>query len=206
MAPLYQNFKITTLSYLDWEEKYFISKKTGLLNTPKAARFLNFGGPTGANFTLNTTSKEDNTVASYKYANEFDNRTIPTTKKWSFGTGNSEVNAFYFKEKELSAGSSISINFYSLQKDILNYQLTQTWTKVKVLGIECTGSGVLDIGNSGVSNPLGLMGYDTEVGVSGVYTMQTHSGIVVNSSANSIRVLNRNNFSVTARILAMGNQ
>lgn len=133
------------------------------------------------------------------------NLSLPRSN-WTYGSGSARtINAFYFNTVTLAAGDSLTIDFYSLQKPVLNYTLTQVWNKVKVLTIEqVTDSGSLDIGNSGLSNPLGLFGYDTNIGGNGIYEMTAEHGVPVNASARNIRILNRGAFSITANILAMG--
>mgnify|MGYP001571588615 CR=1 FL=1 len=197
---MFTKFTSKTNSYLQWEEKHFITKELGVINPPKATRFYLLGGSDGTNYTDSTTT--------YTYAASTDRSLIPAKTKWIYGSGNNyEVNAFYFTEVQIADGDTYDVDFYNLTKPFLNYTITQSWNKIKVLAIEnINGSGSLDIGNSGVVEPLDLFGYDTEIGPSGVYTMQSKTGIPVSSTANSISLKNRNPFPVTIRLFVMGNK
>lgn len=126
-------------------------------------------------------------------------------QRWTYGTGEwHEVNAFYSYEGTLGPDEEKEVNFYSLPKRFLNYNLTHSWYSLKVLCIEnLSASGSIDVGNSGLATPLALMGFDTEVGPSGIYSMKS-TGIEVGATQNTIRILNRNDFEVPIKVLAMG--
>lgn len=134
----------------------------------------------------------------------------PSNINYTYGSGIDEINDAWYKELTISSNSSYTVNLLSLPVTILNLNINKSITTLKTLIIENTSeSGYLTIGNSGISYGVDFMGKLIDVGYSGVYEMNTRSGLSITgvsgiSGKHMFIIRNPNNYPVTCKVLALG--
>ncbi len=124
---------------------------------------------------------------------------------YTYGSGDSQINEAWFKELTIPASSSYTVNLLSLPVTILNMTIAKDIDNLKGLFIENTAeSGYLTIGNSGISFGVDFMGSQMEVGYSGIYEMNSKTGISITSSKCMFIIRNPSSVDVTCKVLALG--
>lgn len=129
---------------------------------------------------------------------------------YTYGSGIQQINDAWYKEILIDSGSSYTVNLLELPITILGLTIYKSFINLKLLIIENTAeSGYLTIGNSGISAGVDFIGTQIDVGYSGVYQMNSKSGINITgvsgiSGKHMFIIRNPHTEAVTCKVLALG--
>lgn len=129
----------------------------------------------------------------------------PDNIDYTYGSGINQINDAWYKELTINGGSSYTVTLLSLPVTILGLTIYKNLTNLKTLIIENTAeSGYLTVGNSGISFGVDFIGNLIDIGYSGVYEMNSRSGIAISSGKHMFIIRNPNSEAVTCKVLALG--
>ncbi len=91
----------------------------------------------------------------------------------------------------LAATESKTIDFTNIEYDKLDKTLIKSWSSLKILSIRNTSEeDYIDIGRSGLSNPLLIVSSNMDVGPLGIFVYQDRLGYEITPSAKNLRIEN----------------
>lgn len=125
--------------------------------------------------------------------------------RYSYGTGDFQINEAWYKEIEIGANSNQVIDLHALPATILNLNLNKRIDRLKGLIVENgSANGVLIIGQSGTTDAVNFLANMQEVGYSGVYEFVSQVGTVISSGKSKFNIHNPNSTAITVKVLAIG--
>lgn len=110
-----------------------------------------------------------------------------------------------YLEYSLSPGNN-TIDITSIPYNFNGISVVKTWNKLHVLAIENSSAYDVDIGRSGLSNPLTIVSTENPVPAAGIFLFESHAGLTINSSCKNLRLVNPHNDFIIVKILAIGNE
>lgn len=133
-----------------------------------------------------------------------DTSEIPLSE-WSEGSGSYQFTSGFFKEGILGSGSTLTLDFQGLTQQVFGMNVSKEWNDLRLLAVEnLSGSGVLNVGSSGLSNHVGLFASDEDIRQSGVAVLSNPSGYPLSSSKRYVRLINYNPFEISYKVFALG--
>ncbi len=122
---------------------------------------------------------------------------------YEFDTGN-VVKAWY-DAVAINPTSTVTLDLTALPISIFGMSGTRTFSTVNNLTIENTSpSSYLFTGSSGISNSIIELGYQTEIGYSGIAEMISMIGFTVDSTHKNLAIRNPTLIKATCKILILG--
>lgn len=144
---------------------------------------------------------EDNSLGNVVSTN---NRQSNTT--WTdIYTNNFYAEDLLSLELTLEASESLILDFSTLSYERLGFELVKAWTTLKFLYVEnFSEADYLEIGDSGLSDSLGIVCDDANIGPEGIYVYVDKAGIPISSTRKNFRLVNNNADPISIRIVAAG--
>jgi hypothetical protein len=125
--------------------------------------------------------------------------------RFTYGSGDFQINEAWYKEIEIGAGSNQVIDLHALPVTVFNLTLNKRIDRLKGLIIEnSSASEALIIGQSGTTGTVNFLADMQEIGHSGVYEFVSQVGSVISSGKTKFNIHNPNSVPITVRVLVIG--
>lgn len=106
-------------------------------------------------------------------------------------TSNYYINDCFQMVFTLSPTESKTIDFTNIEYEKLGKTLIKSWSLLKIFSIKNNSStDYINIGKSGVSNPILIVCSDMDIGPKGIFVYQDRLGYEITNSAKNIRIEN----------------